>query len=123
MQSTRNQLPLVLDAPEGKIHSTDWGTMSVEMGSMTSDVDPAPFFKGLPDDRCQCPHWGYVIKGQLRYKTANGEQVINAGEAYYVGPGHTPVLMGGTEYVEFSPTEELAKTAAVVLSNLQAAQA
>ncbi len=33
----------------------------------------APLFQGLPDDRCQCPHWGYVIKGELRYRFASHE--------------------------------------------------
>ena len=119
MRAKREELPLVLDAPEGKIHLTEWGTMSVEMGTMTQQVDPSPFFKGLPDDRCQCPHWGYVLRGQLRYKTARGEEVFNAGDAYYIGPGHTPVFEAGTEYVEFSPTEELNKTAEVVLANIE----
>jgi hypothetical protein len=114
----RNDLPVVLDAPEGKIHMTEWGSMSVEMGSISQQVDPAPFFKGLPDDRCQCPHWGYIIRGRLRYKTAHGEEVFNAGDAYYIAPGHTPVFEAGTEYVEFSPADEIAKTAEVVLANM-----
>lgn len=25
-------------------------------------------FKGLPDDRCQCRHWGVVIKGQVTFR-------------------------------------------------------
>src|SRR5436190_5771151 len=25
------------------------------------DADATPLFKGLRDDRCQNPHWGYVI--------------------------------------------------------------
>jgi hypothetical protein len=120
MQATRNDLPVALDAPEGQIHVGEWGGMSVEMGIMNKAVDPAPFFHGLPDDRCQCPHWGYVIKGQLTYKTAQGDQVIKAGQAYYVGPGHTPVFEAGTEYVEFSPPELLAKTSEVVVRNLEA---
>ena len=32
--------------------------------SFLADMDPTPMFQGLPDDRCQCPHWGYVIKGK-----------------------------------------------------------
>jgi hypothetical protein len=45
--------------------------------------------------------------------------VFEAGDAYRVGPGHTPVLYAGTEVVEFSPTEELAKTMEVVTKNME----
>src|SRR5207245_7421707 len=27
--------------------------------------DLAPLLKGLPDDRCQCPHWGFLFKGRI----------------------------------------------------------
>jgi hypothetical protein len=64
------------------------------------------------------PHWGYVIRGKLSYHLTDGAVLeIGPGEAYYVGPGHTPQLYAGTEVVEFSPTAELAKTMAVVLRN------
>ncbi len=46
--------------------------------------------------------------------------MIGAGEAYYVGPGHLPLFMAGTEVIEFSPTDELAKTVEVVMANLAA---
>ena len=37
---------------------------TVSFTSVLEDIDATPFMKGLPDDRCQCPHWGYVLKGQ-----------------------------------------------------------
>jgi hypothetical protein len=88
-----------------------FGGQAVSFYSFLADIDPAPLFKGLPDDRCQCPHWGYVLKGRLTYRFADHEENYEAGEAYYVPAGHTPVLHAGTECVEFSPTEELEKTA------------
>lgn len=81
----------------------------------------SPLFKGLPDDRCQCPHWGYVIKGKLTYVSADGEETIEAGEAYYAPPGHVPKLYAGTEVVEFSPSDELGQTMEVVMKNVKAA--
>jgi hypothetical protein len=88
------------------------------------DSDPAELFRGLPDDRCQCPHWGVVLKGTLVYREADGSEArIDEGEAYYVGPGHLPVFTAGTEIVEFSPTAEMAKTVEVVMRNVEAATA
>jgi hypothetical protein len=87
-----------------------------------ADGDPAELFRGLPDDRCQCPHWGVVLKGELIYKEANGSVTsIGPGEAYYVAPGHLPEFRAGTEIVEFSPSAELAETMEVVTRNLEAA--
>ena len=45
---------------------------SVGFEKYTADADLAPLFAGLPDDRCQCPHWGYVIKGKVKFTYADG---------------------------------------------------
>ena len=87
------------------------------------DIDGTPLLKGLPDDRCQCPHWGYVITGSLTFRFPDRDEVYEAGDAYYAPPGHIPVVTAGTEVVEFSPTDEYAKTQAVLARNLAAAQA
>jgi hypothetical protein len=96
------------------------GGYTIGFETYTQDADLAPLFRGLPDDRCQCPHWGYVLKGKLAYRTQDGEEVFNAGDAYYVPPGHTPTIFAGTEVVEFSPTDQLQQTLEVVEKNLTA---
>lgn len=82
------------------------------------DADGTPVFRGLPDDRCQCPHWGVVLKGEMRLRYADGEDVFRAGDAYVARPGHVPVVTAGTEVVEFSPTDQLAETLAVLAANM-----
>ena len=109
-----------LDGYEGHFENFDGG-YTVGFETYTADADLTPLFAGLPDDRCQCAHWGYVIKGKLVFKTANGDETFETGDAYYVGPGHTPILFAGTEVVEFSPTSELRDTLAVVERNMAAA--
>jgi len=99
------------------------GGWTVAFETYTQDADLAPLFKGLPDDRCQCEHMGYVIAGKVAFRSADGEEVFEAGDAYYVGPGHTPVLFAGTEVVEFSPSAELARTMEVVTRNMEASEA
>ena len=53
--------------------------------------------------------------------TPTPEETFEAGDAYYVAPGHVPVVTAGTEVVEFSPSEAFAETMAVVGRNLEAA--
>jgi hypothetical protein len=97
------------------------GGYTVSFEAHTADSDLGGFFRGLPDDRCQSPHWGIVLRGRITYRYQDREETIEAGEAYYVPPGHTPVLHAGTEVVEFSPTEALEETFAVVTDNLRSA--
>jgi hypothetical protein len=91
-------------------HYEDFGEYTVGFESFSADTDFAPVFAALPDGRCQSPHWGIVLKGTLTYTYADGQDVIQAGEAYYAPPGHIPSVVAGTEVIEFSPSAELAKT-------------
>ena len=84
------------------------------------DLDPAAYFVGLPDDRCQCPHWGVVTEGQVTFRWVDREETYMAGDAYYAPPGHLPLVTAGSSIVEFSPTAELDATLAVVQGHLTA---
>jgi len=87
------------------------------------DIDGTPLMKGLPDDRCQCPHWGYVFTGSLTFRFPDHDEVFEAGDAFYTPPGHIPVShQPGAEIVMFSPAEELNATEAVMMKNMQALQ-
>jgi len=55
------------------------------------------------------------------FRFSDGEESYEAGDAYYVPPGHTPVHYAGAEIVEFTPTEILDETIPVVMKNLQTA--
>jgi hypothetical protein len=122
MKSSIKDLPATFQAPHGTLRQVEWGGMTVELGDIRKTADSAPLFKGLPDDRCQCPHWGYVLNGRLHLKFADHEEVYNAGEVYYAPPGHTPLAEAGCEYLAFSPTDQMREIMAVLKRNLQAMQ-
>ena len=65
-------------------------------------------------------HWGVVVSGRLMLRFADREESYEAGDAYYAGPGHVPIVTAGTEVVEFSPSIELQKTMAVLGANMPA---
>ena len=97
---------------------------SVNFTMFREDIDATPLMKGLPDDRCQCPHWGYVISGRVTFRFEDREESFEAGDAFFTPPGHVPVKHEpGSEVVMFSPAEELHKTEAVMMKNMQATQA
>jgi mannose-6-phosphate isomerase-like protein (cupin superfamily) len=96
---------------------------SVNFVSFAENVDATPLLKGLPDDRCQCPHWGYVLSGRVVFRYADRDEVFEAGDAFYTPAGHVPVEHEpGTEFVMFSPADELRETEAVMAKNMQAMQ-
>jgi hypothetical protein len=96
------------------------GEYTVGFERFDEAIDAAPLFRGLPDDRCQSPHWGIVVAGSITFRYADREETIGAGEAYYAPPGHTPALAAGTELIEFSPSDRLAQTMEVVGRNAAA---
>jgi hypothetical protein len=75
--------------------------------------------KGLPDDRCQCPHWGYLFNGKITVTYADREEVYQAGDAFYMAPGHVPMAEAGSDFVQFSPKDKLAEVVAVIQANAQ----
>jgi hypothetical protein len=81
----------------------------------------ADMLKGLPGDRCPCPHWGYLIAGRITVSYEDHEEIIEAGDAFYMTPGHVPAAEAGTDFVIFSPTAQLAEVEAVMMANAQRA--
>jgi hypothetical protein len=114
-------------------HVEDMGVMEgryEEMGgymvgfeSFREDADATPLLIGLPEDRCQSPHWGYIQKGRVTFKYADHDEVYETGDAYYAPPGHIPVVSAGTDIIEFSPAEEYGRTMQVLGRNLAAMEA
>jgi hypothetical protein len=85
-----------------------WGGMIANYAEVPAGTDFTPLFKGLPDDKCHSPHWGYTLKGSLHVGYADGtEEVLKAGEAWYLPPGHTAWTTDeDTAIVLFSPEKE-----------------
>jgi AraC-like ligand binding domain len=103
-----------------EVHHEDVHGYSIDFVSFGQDVDATPLMKGLPDDRCPCPHWGYVLKGRLTFRFADHDEVVEAGDAFYLPPGHIPSAEAGSEYVQFSPSEELRAVSEAMNANMQA---
>ena len=105
-----------------EVHHEDVHGYSIDFVSFGQDVDATPLMKGLPGDRCPCPcpHWGYVLKGRLTFRFADHDEVVEAGDAFYLPPGHIPTAEAGSEYVQFSPSEELRAVADAMNANMQA---
>lgn len=93
----------------------------INFTTFREDIDGTPLLKGLPDDRCQCPHWGYVIAGRVTFRFPDRDEVFVAGDAFYTPAGHIPLSHEpGSEVLMFSPAEALAETETAIMRNMQA---
>ena len=93
---------------------------TIQFLTFRDDADGTPLLKGLPGDKCISPHWGYVTKGRMTFRFDDHDEVIEAGDAFYLPPGHIPIAEAGTEYVQFSPSEELHRVSETMVRNMQA---
>ena len=121
MRGSKDDLPVVFEGNGVVNQSTEWGTMTVSR-LVAPPMDGTPLYKGLPEDRCQCPHWGYLVRGRMRIKYADRDEVYTAGDLFYIEPGHVPVTEEEVEVVEFSPTTQFQQTVEVVSRNMAAMQ-
>ncbi len=118
MHGSKRNLTKTMDTKALVIREVEWGGMHLGIETYNERVDLAPFLKGLPDDRCQSEHWGYMVKGSMLVKYNDGEEVVMAGDAYYLKPGHLAIVEANSEMVEFSPKEEYQKVHEAVERNL-----
>ena len=108
MQERKEQLPVALDLPGAKFQVAEWGDTAVAFVQLSAGADARPLLEGLPEDKCPCPHWGYVLTGAIHVGYTDGKvEVSRAGELFYWPAGHSVWVEEDTSFVEFSPKQEL----------------
>jgi hypothetical protein len=87
--------------------ATGLGKISGEFFSLDAGVDTTPLFQGLDGDLCQCPHWGYVLRGELTTTDAAGQrETVKAADLFYWPAGHNVKVTADAEIIMFSPERE-----------------
>lgn len=83
------------------------GPMAGEYFSLGAGTDIAPLLKGLQEDLCQSPHWGYLISGEVTVTYRDGKsEVVSGGDLFYWPAGHTVRVGRDAEVILFSPQHE-----------------
>ena len=114
MRITKENVSVKMEIPGAVIRqqmnfgdATGLGKISAEYFSLSAGVDTTPLFQGLEDNLCQCPHWGFVIKGQITTTNAKGtKETVNANDLFYWPPGHNVKVDADAEIIMFSPQHE-----------------
>ena len=83
------------------------GKISCEYFTLSVGVDTTPLFQGLEANSCQCPHWGFVLRGQLTTTDMKGvKETVKANDLFYWPPGHNVKVDADAEIIMFSPQHE-----------------
>jgi hypothetical protein len=114
MRVAKEKVDVRLELPGAVIRQrTDFGDVrgfdriSGEYFTLSAGVDTTSLFQGLEGDLCQCPHWGFVLRGQLTTTDAHGaRETVHTNDLFYWPPGHNVKVDADAEIVMFSPERE-----------------
>jgi hypothetical protein len=114
MRVAKNDVEVRMEIPGAVIRQrTGFGNVkgfdmiSGEYFTLSAGVDTTPLFQGLEGDLCQCPHWGFVLRGTITTTDADGEQeTVEANDLFYWPAGHNVRVDEDAEIVMFSPQRE-----------------
>jgi hypothetical protein len=109
MNIKKEDIPLTMQAPGTILRGLPgYGGMTVAFNELPAGTDFTPMFQGLKNNSCHCPHWGYLLEGELLIKYDDGtEEMISTGDVFYMQPGHTAIVQKDTKFIDFSPEKEL----------------
>ena len=109
MNIKKEDIPLTMQAPGTIMRGlSGYGGMTVAFNELPAGTDFTPMLQGLKNNSCHCPHWGYLLEGELLIKYDDGtEEMISTGDVFYMQPGHTAIVQKDTKFIDFSPEKEL----------------
>lgn len=108
MRYNVTEIPLEMELGEITTRGVDLDGLYTRHIRLPAGTDFTPLLAGLHDDRCQCPHWGYVLVGSITIRYADGTEETNvAGDVYHWPAGHVGWTDTGVTFIEISPTAEI----------------
>ncbi len=108
MRYAINEIPVEMEVGEILTRSFEGGDVLTRHVKLPAGTDFTPLFVGLPNDLCQCEHWGYVLEGSITLRYADGhEETNNGGDVFYWPGGHTGWTDTGVVFLEYSPTVDI----------------
>lgn len=109
MKINIEDIPVIMESPGTtmRVHP-GYGGMTVAFHDLPAGTDFTPLLEGLKNNSCHCPHWGYLLEGEMVVKYDDGKtETIKGGEAFYLPAGHTAIVGKNVRLLDFSPDKEL----------------
>lgn len=108
MKIKKEDIPVTMQAPGTTMRALPgYGGMTVAFNEIPAGTDISPLLEGLKNNSCHCPHWGYIVEGEMLVKYDNGtEERLSAGDVFYLPPGHTGIVEKDLKIIDFNPEKE-----------------
>jgi len=128
MRIDKQDIPAVIEIPGATARqlgdfgdASAQGTLAAEYFSLAAGTDIAPLLRGLDDDACQAPHWGYMISGEVvvTYTGGRDADTCAGGDVFFWPAGHSVRVVEDAEVILFSPEH----AHAAVMDHMRAALA
>src|SRR5882762_6437239 len=107
MRIPKDQIPVKINVPGAVARqkvdfgdATGYSKIGAEYFSLGAGVDIAPLLKGLKNDACHAPHWGYMISGELVVTYTDGKvDTCKGNDLFYWPPGHSVRVVTDAEVI------------------------
>jgi EutQ-like cupin domain len=109
MKMKKEDIPVTMQGPGTTMRGqSGYGGMTVAFNEIPAGTDFSPLLQGLKNDSCQCPHWGYIVEGEMLVSYTDGTtEILGSGDVFYLPPGHTARVEKDLKLLDFSPEKEL----------------
>ena len=109
MKIKKENIPVTIEAPGTIMRGLPgYDGMTVAFNEMPAGTDTRPLLQGLKNNSCHCPHWGYMLEGEMTVLYDDGTQeTVIKGDAFYLPPGHNVTVGKDAKLLDFSPEHEL----------------
>ena len=114
MRVSRDELPISAQTAEYTGTWAELGDMHFAFETCAAGYDMDALVKVFPDNACPAEHWGLIFRGTVRVEYTDGhEEILSAGDAFYIPSGHRPYMLEETELLQLtrkSAHNELVRT-------------
>lgn len=91
----------------GQQHRATEGGMNDRVRAVEGGPRHRRDVRRVPTGSCQEPHWGYMLEGQITIRYDDGmTDVLTAGQAYHIRPGHNAHVDDDCDLVEFTRDDD-----------------
>jgi hypothetical protein len=107
MRISKKDLPVTAQTGEYTGTWAEAGGIHFAFETCTAGYSMDELVRIFPDNACPVEHWGYIFTGQVRVEYTDGsEEILNAGDAFYIPPGHRPYMLADTELLQLTRKSE-----------------
>src|SRR2546429_9891787 len=108
--ASHDELPLREIVRGYSSRMVDWGSMTVGFEHAEAGQDASSMLEGLPDNRCQAPHWGYLFSGTMGVEYADRTETIEGPREYRVETGYSISVATHCDALGVTPAAALVRS-------------